>query len=106
METILSIDSITVLHELAGYEKPKHPLISLIDISKIKPLTEQKDAKVRLEFYCVSLKTGIENHIRYGIQYYDFREVSLVFMAPNQVMTIDIVPSGPSTEGWMLCFHP
>ena len=34
-EDIVKIDTITQLHEIIGYDKPKHPLISLINVEKL-----------------------------------------------------------------------
>jgi AraC-like DNA-binding protein len=106
METIFSIDSITMLHEISGYEKPTHPLVTVMDVSKIKPLHEAKEAKVRLGFYCISMKSNVEEGMKYGRQYYDFQEGSLIFIEPNQVATFDIAAPGKNAEGWMLCIHP
>ena len=106
MDTIYSIDTITMLHEISGYEKPIHPLVTVLDVSKIKPLHEVYDAKVRLGFYSISLKSNVESGIKYGRQYYDFQEGSLIFMEPNQVATFDIAAPGKDATGWLLCFHP
>ena len=35
-ETIIRVESIGQLHEISGYGKPKHPLITIIDYSKIE----------------------------------------------------------------------
>ncbi|WP_105615490.1 helix-turn-helix domain-containing protein [Vallitalea okinawensis] len=106
MDTIFSIDNITTLHEISGYEKPTHPLVTVMDVSKIKPQREVKDARVRLGFYSISMKSNVESGMKYGRQYYDFQEGSLIFMEPNQVATFDIAAPGEDAEGWILCFHP
>jgi AraC-like DNA-binding protein len=106
MNQILSIDNITILHEFSGYEKPTHPLVTVIDVTNIKPLKEIKDAKVRLGFYCISMKSNVEEGMKYGRQFYDFQEGSLIFIEPNQVATFDIAAPNEDATGWMLCFHP
>ena len=106
MDTIFPLDSIAMLHEVCEYGKPTHPLVTVIDIQKVKPLNEQKDLRIRQGFYSISLKTNVEDGMEYGRQYYDFQEGSLVFVEPNQIATYNIMAHDPDAEGWMLCFHP
>ena len=42
-----------------------------------------------MEFYSVVLKDTKCGDIRYGRNYYDYREGTLVFTAPGQIMDID-----------------
>ncbi|MCH4890206.1 helix-turn-helix transcriptional regulator [Acidaminobacter sp. JC074] len=106
METIISIDSITQLHEICGYEKPTHPLVTVMDISKINPVQEKTNVRVRQGFYAISMKSNVEAGMEYGRQYYDFQEGSLVFVEPNQIATYNITTKGKEAEGWLLCIHP
>lgn len=106
METILSIKDIAMLHEISGYEKPVHPLVTILDVKKIKPLQEMKNVKVRLGFYCISMKSDVEEGMIYGRQFYDFKEGSLIFIEPNQTATFDIAAPNDDASGWILCFHP
>ncbi|PAB59295.1 helix-turn-helix domain-containing protein [Anaeromicrobium sediminis] len=106
MDNIIKIDSITDLHEYSGYDKPTHPLVTIIDVKKIKPLQEIKNAKVRLGFYCISMKSDVEEGMKYGRQFYDFKEGSLIFIEPNQVATFDIAAPNKDATGWILCIHP
>ena len=102
----IRIDSISRFHELIGYEKPKHPLLTLIDYSKIKPLISTKDISITTSFYNISLKNGSSCKTRYGRQYYDFQEASLSFLAPGQTVYISEEFSEEESIGWNLCFHP
>ncbi|MCT4631418.1 MAG: AraC family transcriptional regulator [Firmicutes bacterium] len=106
MDKIIKINSITELHEYSGYDKPTHPLVTVIDVKKIKPLQEIKNAKVRLGFYCISMKSDVEEGMKYGRQFYDFSEGSLIFIEPNQVATFDIATPNKNAKGWMLCIDP
>ena len=106
MDSMLKIDTIHQLHELAGYSPPEHPLISLIEIDKIKAPQTYEQVKLRLGFFCISMKGEIEDNITYGRQSYDFQEGSMVYMAPNQVLTLDLVSSYADSEGWILSIHP
>lgn len=107
MNKVIRIESISQLHELIGYEKPKHPLISVIDYSKTKPVISTADLHIITSFYSINLKEGPSCKTKYGRQYYDFEEGSLVFLAPEKAAYIDEdQPEEPESTGWNLCFHP
>ncbi len=104
MEPIINIDSITILHELLGYDQPAHPLITLIDLSNAESMSKYKNRQMSIGFYTISLKHHHENcRLKYGRQYYDFSEGSMMFTAPGQVATVEY--KSDEAEGWMLCFH-
>lgn len=103
---MINVDSISILHELLGYEKPRHPLITVIDFDSIKPSEEFYNNSYSLNFYVISLKNNSDCELKYGRQYYDFREGSLIFTAPGQVLTIGEYNDKPNANGWMLCVHP
>ena len=105
MSEMIIIDSIGALHKILEYDKPKHPLITLIDLSNVKSLKKYTQVKLRLDFYAIALKTGDDCDIKYGRQSYDFSEGSLVFSAPGQTSIVDFDPSAENAKGWMLCFH-
>jgi AraC-like DNA-binding protein len=93
-----------MFHQLLGYDKPKHPLITLIDLKDIKPKEEYYNKKYVTEYYTISLKNGRDCAFKYGRKYYDFSEGSLMFTAPGQVAFVE--RGSKATQGWMLCFHP
>ncbi len=104
-DQIVKISSISDLHSILGMAPPKHPLVSVLDASKIKISESEIGVKVIYDFYMVSLKDkscGIE----YGRNTIDFDEGVMIFSAPGQVYS----PTRPITigelEGWMLFFHP
>ncbi len=83
---LMKIKSISELHRLSGLKKPKHPLISLIDASKIQVTENEINAKIIYDFYMISLKDrncGVD----YGRNSFDFDEGVMVFSAPQQVYT-------------------
>ncbi|MCQ4085688.1 AraC family transcriptional regulator [Saccharibacillus sp. JS10] len=106
MNEIIRIDSISMLHELLGYEKPKHPLITCIELNKFKPDQTYNNIQFVNAFYTISLKKGTNFNMQYGRRSYDFNEGSMIFMAPEQRLVVDFDPHYEATEGWMLCFHP
>lgn len=106
MNEFIKIDSISTLHQMLGLNTPYHPLITVIDYSKciIKP--EFLNVKIVTDFYVVSMKTPAPFSLRYGRQYYDFQEGTLIFMAPNQVFSVGDLDETMDFKGWVLFFHP
>lgn len=97
------IKSITDGHRIAGLEKPRHPLISIVDVSQFKNNSDVN--AVVFDFYVVSLKTGC-NNLLYGQQKYDFDEGLMAFMSPGQVLRGEEEGMPPDLNGWMLFIHP
>ena len=82
------IDSIAVLHRLLGLPSPLHPLISLVDNTKIAVQMDQLPETFLLSFFKISFKKLLKGRIGYGQGYYDYDEGGLVFTAPHQVISI------------------
>jgi AraC-like DNA-binding protein len=101
MDEILKLDNISQYNQMRGVET-FHPLVSVIDMSKASPT---RSARINFGFYCVFLKDIKCGDLKYGCNYYDYQEGTLVFVAPGQVLGVN------STEviqpkGWALLFHP
>ncbi len=99
----IKIKSIEQLHELLDYVKPCHPLITIIDLTKIEALLEYNHRSISGEFYTITLKDGRNCELRYGRKHYDFSEGSMSFTAPGQSIAVEVAED--LTEGWMLLFH-
>jgi len=80
-----------------------HPLVSVFEFSKMKLIPE---AKAHYGFYCVFLKDAVCGDLKYGCNYYDYQEGTLVFIAPGQVVGIGSKPGITMPKGWALLFHP
>lgn len=110
MSGIFNIESISQVHQMIGIESPSHPLISLVETARIgRQSMPESIQKVSSSMYMVSLKNGHECRINYGRQSYDFQEGTLIFLAPDQVITPmrdSQVDAEPNLEGWVLFFHP
>ena len=104
-EDIVKIKSITQLHDMLGYKKPNHPLISVIDVSKLIITEEFVKSKVTSSFYYIGLKSA-DCGMEYGRNHYDFEEGVLAFAAPNQVLSAKSTLEFDQEQGWMLFFHP
>lgn len=97
------IDSIADLHRQLGLPGPLHPLISLVDNTRIAVAVDQLPESFVLGFYKISYKKIMKGRMGYGQGYYDYEDGGLVFTAPNQVIAID-----PDAEffGATLLIHP
>ena len=105
MTEILRIKTITELHELIGYEKPKHPLVTVIDYSKVD-FKITTPVKYYSDFYQISRKNDCPGTMRYGRNSYDFTEGTLIFTAPGQVIEVEEFDHTREIKGWGLYFHP
>ena len=99
----VDINSISDLHALFGWAKPKHPLVSLIDLSEINRSDIKEDTFYRMGFYSILFKKFI-GIVKYGMSYYDFTEGTLMFTEPNQVISLS--RDLQVEECWGLIFHP
>ncbi|MBL4702940.1 MAG: AraC family transcriptional regulator [Flavobacteriales bacterium] len=104
MPNIYNIKSITEAHKLLGLEKPMHPLISVFRHSPDMNL-DFKDVSASFEMYLISLKRDIKGAINYGRSSYDFEEGTLLFLAPNQVVSVTNTPI-IDPGGWSIFIHP
>lgn len=99
-----AIQSIRELHQILEMPKPKHPLISVMDFSKIKCFDDEKLEAVTYGFYCIAIKKNFKAKMRYGQQHYDFDDGVMTFFAPNQVVITEIRDDW-ELEGLWLVIH-
>ena len=102
-ERYTDIESISDLRKLYAAGKPKHPLVTVVDLAKHQFQMPAENECYRLGFYCIYCK-NYAGSMRYGRSFYDFNDGSMVFTAPGQVTGSAIAP--PPEEGWALFFHP
>lgn len=107
MEGIFSYETIKEYNDLNNHET-FHPLVSIIDFSKANPRTWGKEKNVRLYFglYCIFLKDVKCGDLKYGCNYYDYQEGTLVFIAPGQVLELENDGKVYQPQGYALVFHP
>lgn len=98
------VQTISELHEIAGFEKPKHPLVTVIDYSKVNVIDTPEHSSFICSFYSINFKKHCS--FVYGRQAFDHKEGTLHCTAPEQVITFDRKKEEGSTEGWGLYFHP
>lgn len=102
MSELLKVDSICAYNEWAGVET-LNPLISFIDFSAVKPL---RHARKLYGFYAIFLKDQKCGELRYGRQFYDYQEGTLIFVSPGQVFGADDDGEVFQPTGYLLMFHP
>ncbi len=103
-DIVYRVTTINELHAIAGFEKPKHPLISVIDYSKVNVVDAPESGSFVCSFYTVNFKKNC--HFMYGRQPFDHQEGTLICTAPEQIITFDRKRDTGSSEGWGLYFHP
>jgi AraC-like DNA-binding protein len=101
---VYRVQTIGELHEITGFEKPKHPLVTVIDYSKVNVNNTPESGSFVCGFYSVNFKKHC-NFI-YGRQFFDHKEGTLHCTAPDQIISFDRKKEAGSTEGWGLYFHP
>jgi AraC-like DNA-binding protein len=102
MDDIIKLENISEYNTMRGVET-LHPLVSVYDLSLMKLIPP---VRAHFGFYCVFLKEAVCGDMRYGCNYYDYQEGTLVFIGPGQVAGIGNAPGTHHPKGWALLFHP
>jgi AraC-like DNA-binding protein len=101
------IRTISDFHRFQQLPPPEHPLVSVIDVSLLRPIEGMGIAKMIYDFYIIALKRECQAKFRYGQQEYDFDEGIMFFIAPNQVFSVEHTEEDIARRsGWMLLIHP
>jgi AraC-like DNA-binding protein len=98
------INSISHLHELLGFPKPVHPLISLNPNANMVVDPALLNQHFLFNFYKISFKKTLKGKMGYGQGYYDFDEGGMIFTAPNQLLSTS--QDDMEYEGLSLLIHP
>ncbi|MBQ7811686.1 MAG: AraC family transcriptional regulator [Bacteroidales bacterium] len=99
---ILNMDSVQDYNDNLGVDT-LHPLVSVVDMSQLK---EIRHSVKRFGFYCVFLKQLDCGSLMYGRSRYDYREGTMLFIAPGQIAGADDGGVSENPKGWILMFHP
>src|SRR6056297_2208136 len=90
---------------MGGFEKPTHPLISIIDVAEFEIPEEYVGVRTVSGMYSIGMKDR-SCGLQYGRNTYDFDEGVLYFAAPEQVQMITSAQKRNDIQGWMIYFHP
>ncbi|MDP3680223.1 MAG: helix-turn-helix transcriptional regulator [Flavobacterium sp.] len=100
-----SINSISELHRLLQLPKPKHPLVSVINLNEIKCHFDESIKSFVYNFYSICTKKDFKGKLKYGQNYYDFDEGIMTFFSPGQVIST-VVDEDIALSGIWLVVHP
>jgi len=107
MKKTYHFNSLSEFHAFCNLSNPEHPLISLIDYSKVTYPVDESEMSWIQNFYSVGLKRNVNAKFNYGQQKYDFDAGVLTFISPLQFLSLEIkqeVVVAPT--GWLLLIHP
>jgi AraC family transcriptional activator of pobA len=102
MDKFIKLETIAQFNAARGQEN-LHPLVSVLDQSKSKPMHPARHVS---ELYIIFLKELKCGELKYGRNNYDYQEGTLVFIVPGQVFGIDENVKAIQPNGWALAFHP
>ena len=91
--------------DYSGYHgvTDRHPLITVIDFSEISPIHHSLN---RYGVYGVFVQEDNDLDLTYGCGRYDYRDGSLICVAPGQIGGKEDNGERASIGGWALLFHP
>lgn len=81
----------------------RHPLVSIIDYSRISPIRHSLNS---YGVYGIFLQDNNDNGLTYGCGKYDYRNGSLICVAPGQIGGKEDNGELTSIGGWAMLFHP
>ncbi len=97
--------SISESHQAFGLPAPQHPLISLVHFNRDNPFnTSMAPIYDVLSFYKITFITRNKGRLKYGRNYYDYDEGSMLFLAPNQL--VGSTDYNSETYCYILLIHP
>ncbi|WP_300687933.1 helix-turn-helix domain-containing protein [Chryseobacterium sp.] len=102
MDEILRINTVSQ-HDTFYHKENLHPLVSIMDFDGRVP--EIYASKMNFGFYAVYLKEVMCGDMKYGKHTYDYQDRTLVFVAPGQIINVDI-NKDYKPQGYALLFHP
>lgn len=104
MSVVKRLNSIDALNRFNG-KHTNHPLVTVLDLSESKP---GEPGKIHFELYGIFLKDSKCNAMKYGRNYYDYQDGTLIFVAPEQIVEIEDVDEDGlhQPSGLVLFFHP
>lgn len=102
MQEISKIKSVSSFNSERG-QITLHPLISVLDQSNSCPIQQSLYLS---ELYIVFIKDSKCEELKYGRNYYDYEEGSVLGIAPGQLFGFSTNEKMIQPSGWVLCFHP
>lgn len=103
MDKVTKLETIDQYNNLYGLET-LHPLVSVVDLTKATKSVNH----IQMEYgvYALFLKDTKTCNIKYGRQYYDYQEGTIVCFAPGQIIGVETLEDEIGPEVYGLLFHP
>ncbi len=102
MEKGFNFELISEYNDFNNHET-LHPLVSIIDFSNAEKRT---GSKMNFGLYCIFLKDVKCGDLKYGRNFYDYQEGTLVFISPGQSIDVENKVDYYQPMGHGLVFHP
>jgi len=96
--------SIAEMQRVFGLPQPLHPLVSILDYSKVQITSEMLAHPFVMDFYNVTYNESAGCRMKYGQTTYDFEEGGMFFTSPGQPLAG--IQTGDSSSGFTLLIHP
>lgn len=104
-DKLIRFISISESHQAFGLPAPQHPMISLVHFNKDNPFNmAMAPIYDILSFYKITFITRNRGRLKYGRNYYDYDEGSMLFLAPNQL--VGSTDYNSETYCYILLIHP
>ena len=102
MSKLLKVKNVSDYSEYLGH-KDSHPLISVIDYSEVSPV---RHCLCNYSVYGLFLRDDVAVDLTYGFGKYDYKERTLIYVAPGKIGGKEEDGSLVDIKGWALLFHP
>ena len=103
MDKVIKLENVNQYNELYGLET-LHPLISVIDLTKATKTVNH--IQMNYGLYALFLKESKSCDIKYGRQYYDYQEGTIVCFAPGQTAGVSTIEDEINPAVYGIVFHP
>lgn len=102
MPKILNVNKTS---DYSGYHglTDRHPLVTVIDFSEISPIRHSLN---KYGVYGVFVQDDNDLDLTYGCGKYDYKDGSLICVAPGQIGGKEDNGERSSIGGWAMLFHP
>ena len=103
MDKVIKLENVNQYNELYGLET-LHPLVSVIDLTKATKTVNH--IQMNYGLYALFLKVSKSCDIKYGRQYYDYQEGTIVCFAPGQTAGVSTIEDEINPAVYGIIFHP
>lgn len=103
MDKVIKLENVHQYNEMYGLET-LHPLVSVVDLTKATKSVNH--IQMNYGIYALFLKETKSCDIKYGRQYYDYQEGTIVCFGPGQTAGVSTIEDEIRPEVYGIIFHP